>query len=128
LLSRWTAVVQGAVIYGIEKARRHNNVTFMSTCSKSYGIVLNEEYSAYKFDGRDKYIDSLTNRAMANAQITWLIHRGDLLLSDTKTETEKEFLFRFGETNDRKFKLPIYEYPDDDDDKPDRFETGQNGV
>lgn len=60
--------------------------------------------------------------------ITDLIRRGDLVLSDEKRESEKEFMFPFSDTDDRKFKLPIYEYPDDDDDAPERYETGQNGA
>jgi hypothetical protein len=122
-----TAVVRGAVIYGIEKAH-YKNVTLTSTCSRSYGIALGEEYSVYKDDRRDRYTDSLTNNAMAHKRLTWLMRRGDLLLSGATGEIEKEFMFPFQQTDDRKFKLPIYEYLGDDDDVPDRFETGQNGV
>jgi hypothetical protein len=118
-------VARGAVIYGIEKAN-HDNVTFMTTCPKSYGIVLNEGYSRYKNDRRDQYTDVLTNHVMAHRQLVWLIRRGDLLLSDAKKETEKEFILPFQKTDDLKFKLPIYEYPDDD--LPDRFETGEEGM
>jgi len=112
-------------LYGIEKAN-YNNVTFMTTCQKSYGIVLNEGYSEYKYDHRDRYTDSVTNSIMAYKQLTWLIRRGDLLLSDAKRETEKEFMFAFQKTEDLKFKLPIYEYLYDD--VPDRFETAQEGM
>jgi hypothetical protein len=100
----------------------------MSTFSRSYGIALDEVNSVYKYDRRDWFTDEVTNTVMAQKQLTWLIRRGDLLLSDAKKETEKEFMFPFQETDDRKFKLPIYEYPGDDDDVPDRFETGQHGV
>lgn len=84
-------------------------------------------YSVYKYDRRDRYTDSVTNNVMAQQQLTWLIRRGDLIHSGVRKETEKEFIFHFQETDDRKFSLPIYEYPHDDDDVPDRFETGQNG-
>jgi hypothetical protein len=123
---RWTAVVQGAVIYGIEKAS-YKNVSVMSMCPRSYGIVLNEAYSARKFDSRDQVVDPLTNKLMAQGQITWLIRRGDLLLSDATKETIKQFTYTFPENAERTFNFPIYEYPDDDDDVPDRYETGQNG-
>lgn len=118
-------MVRGAVIYGIEKAN-HKNVTMMTECPKSYGIVLNMGYSGYKYDSRDKYTDPVTNHVMARKQMSWLIQKGDLLLSDTKRETEKEFWFRFQQSDALKFKLPIYEYADDD--QPDRFETGQEGI
>ena len=118
-------MARGAVIYGIEKAK-HNNVTLITTCPKSYGIVLDESYSGYKYDRRDRYTHSVTNSVMAQKQLTWLIRKGDLLLSDAKRESEKEFKFPFQKTDDLKFKLPIYEYPDDD--LPDRFETAQAGM
>jgi hypothetical protein len=70
ILISWTAVVQGAVIYGIEK-ERHSNMTFMIACPKSYGVLLNEVYSVHKFDARDKYTDSLTDEVMAHKQLTW---------------------------------------------------------
>ena len=117
-------MVRGAVIYGIEKAN-HNNMTFMTTCPTSYGIVLNEGSLRSKYDPRDRYTDSVTNNVMAHKQLTWLIRRGDLLLS-AKRETKKEFMFPFQKLNDLKFKLPIYEYPDDD--LPDRFENAQEGM
>lgn len=103
-------------------------MTFVSRCLRSYGIALNEANSVYKYDRRDWYTDSVTNNVMAQKQLTWLIRRGDLLVSDAEKKTEKEFMFPFQDTDDRKFRLPIYEYPDDDDDVPDRFETGQSGV
>jgi hypothetical protein len=98
----------------------------MTACPKSYGIALDEGYSEYKYDRGDRYIDSVTNNIMACKQMTWLIRRGDLLFSDAKRETEKEFMFTFQKTEDLKFKLPIYEYLYDD--LPDRFETAQEGM
>jgi hypothetical protein len=112
-------------MYGIEKAS-HNNVTFTTTCPTNYGIVLDEIYVEHKYDGRERYTDPLTNNIMAHKQLTWLIRKGDLLLSDAKSETEKDFIFPFQKIDDLKFKLPIYEYPDDD--LPDRFETAQTGM
>jgi hypothetical protein len=115
------------VIYGIEK-NHYTNVTFMTTCSKNYGIVLNEVFSIHTSNNKDMYLDPVTNNVMAQQQLTWLIRRGDLLLSDAKKETTKQFLHNFAETDERKFRVPIYEYPDDDDELPDRFRTGKNGV
>lgn len=100
----------------------------MSTCSRSYGIVLNEMYSVYKFDKRDLSRDAVTDNIVAQEQLTWLIRRGDLLLSDANKVTEKQFMYHFQEGDVRDFKLPVYEYPDDDDDEPDRFETAGNGM
>jgi hypothetical protein len=68
----------------------------------------------------------VTNGAMANGQLTWLIRKGDLLLSGMREETQREFDFNFRETDDRVLRLPIYEYPDDD--IPDRFESAKEGI
>ncbi|KUJ14621.1 actin-like ATPase domain-containing protein [Mollisia scopiformis] len=119
----WTAVVQGAVLYGIEKAH-HKDVTTVATCTKSYGVNLNEMDSISKYSREDVYVDPVTNNSMARTQLTWLIRKGDLILSDEKREAEKEFMHTFSDPDDRKFKLPVYEYSDDD--LPDRYETGQN--
>jgi hypothetical protein len=113
-------------MYGIEKGE-HKKLTTMSTCSRSYGVALNEVYSPIKYDRKDQYLDPVTNCEMAQQQITWLVRRGDLILSDDKKVIEKEFLFHFKETDERKFSLPVYEYPDEDDDVPERFATGENG-
>ncbi|PVH78397.1 hypothetical protein DL98DRAFT_590324 [Cadophora sp. DSE1049] len=120
----WTAVVQGAVIYGIEKAR-HRNTVFATTFTRSYGIVLNQPYSVRMHDGKDRFVDPLTERVQASRQINWLIHRGDLMSTHT---IEKDITCSFGEHETRIFKLPVYTYIHDEDneEKPDRFETGQH--
>lgn len=63
---------------------------------------------------------------MAKGQFTWLMRKGDLLLSDAPKEVEQEINFNFGETDSRVLQLPIYGYPDDD--LLDRFEELQKKV
>jgi hypothetical protein len=88
--------------------------------------MFNQVYLGSKHDRRESHTDSATNRITANGQLTWLIQKGDILLPNTQREAEKEFAFNFRETDDRIFKLPIYEYPDDN--MPDRLETAQEGM
>lgn len=125
MYSRWTAVVRGAVIFGIEKAG-HNNITITKSCPRSYGIVLNHAYSKSKHDRRDKFTDALTKIPMAKGQFTWLVRKGELVLSDAPKEVEQEINFNFKETDSRVLQLPVYEYADDD--LPDRFENSQEGI
>ena len=122
----WTAVVQGGVIYGIEKAR-HRNTVFAATFKRSYGAVLNQPCFVRMRDGKDRFVDPLTEQVHAERQINWLIHKGDLMSSHTM---EKDINWSFGEHDNRVFKLPIYTYIHDEEDetKPDRFETGQYGM
>jgi hypothetical protein len=83
-------------------------------------------YLGSKGDRRDRHIDSATNRVTTNGQLTWLIQKGDILLPDTEREVAEEFAFHFRETDDRLFKLPIYEFLDSD--MLDQFETAQEGI
>jgi hypothetical protein len=114
-------------MYGIEKSHLQKKTT-LSPCLRSYGVALDEEYSVRKYSSEDRYRDELTDKDMAQRQLTWLIRRGDLVLSDAKKEFEKEFKFHISESGDRKFDFPVFEYPDDDDDEPDQFEIGQHGT
>lgn len=125
MYSRWTAVVRGAVIFGIEKAD-HNNITIAKTCPRSYGIVLNHAFSKSKHDRRDQFTDALTKTPMAKGQFTWFVRKGDLVLSNAPKEVEEEADFNFRETDTRVLHLPIYEYTDDD--LPDRFENAEEGI
>jgi len=121
-----TAVAQGAVMYGIEKAN-YDNVVTTSACLRSYGIVLNSRMGIYKYDKTDVTQDSLINKFVGQNQMIWLVRRGDLLLSDTHKETGQWIVYHFTNTSERKFKLPIYEYPSDDEMEPERFQAAQHG-
>jgi hypothetical protein len=126
LCLRWTAVVEGAVMYGIEKANYRNVVT-MATCSRSYGIKINQTMRIYKYDKTDVIRNPVTNKVMAQHQMIWLIRRGDLLLSNVHKEMEERIVYQFTNASARKFELPIYEYPNDDEMEPGRFQDAQHG-
>lgn len=120
-------MVQGAVIYGIEKAR-HKGKRLMFTSPYSYGIVTHEAVALHRFDRRDLRVDETTQSQIAGSQFNWLIRKGDLILSDHREAVEKEFAITFRSQDSQKFDLPIYKYPDENDDVPDRWATGQNGM
>jgi hypothetical protein len=124
-MSRWTAVVRGAVIHGIEKLD-NKNLTIMRSCPRSYGIKLSQTYSGIRHNSQDTYKDSFTNRVMANAQMIWLIKKGDLLLSNTLKEAEEMVTFKFWEKDSRRFGICVYEYSDDD--LPARFMIAREGT
>jgi hypothetical protein len=113
------------VIHGIEKTH-HSNVVFMRTSPRSFGIVLDEAYTPTKYSPKDQDTDVITNNVIAPKQITWLVKKGDLILSDEGKTSEKAFTFPFQEKSARKFGLPIYEY--EDDDLPDRFQSAREGM
>jgi len=119
----WTAVVRGAVVYGIEKSV-HQDRTIAEICPRSYGVMLNRAFAGFKHNRQDRYTDPATNRVMAQGQMTWLIKKDDLILSNAPKEAEQEFSFKFKEADNRVFNFSIYEYSDDD--IPDRFEVAQD--
>lgn len=124
----WSAVVRGAVMHGIEKTSRPN-VVHLKTCPRSYGIVLNEMFKGSYFRSDDRSEDSITGEAQAQGQITWLVKKGDLVLSDEGKTSEKEFRVTFTSGRDideRKRQLSIYEY--EDDDLPDRYRNAHQGT
>jgi hypothetical protein len=112
------------VIHGIEKTH-HANVVFMRTSPRSFGIVIDEVYSAAKYSCEDQEVNAITNNVMAPKQITWLVKKGDLILSNEGRTSEKFFVFHFQESGERRFEVPLYEY--EDDDLPDRFQNAQAG-
>jgi hypothetical protein len=100
-------------MYGIERDD-HKNLAVMKTCPRYYGVMLHAGYSGAHHKRKDRYDDTTTGREMANGQLTWLIAKGDLLLSTESKESQREFGFNFREHDDRKISLPVYEYSDDD--------------
>jgi len=100
-----TAVVQGAVIYGVEKSR-HSGIKYMSAVAGSYGILLNGRFE-------------------------WLIRKGDLVLSTEKRSIySKYFSLPLRDYPSRKYEMGIYRYlnrNEDDDSVPDLWEDGQHG-
>jgi hypothetical protein len=97
----------------------------MKTCPRSYGVMLHQGFSGAHHKRRDRYDDVTTGKPLAHGQLTWLISKGDLLLSDEPKEAQREFGFNFRDNNSRVIDLPIYEYSDDD--VPDVYATAQDG-
>ena len=51
---RWSAVFQGAVLYGMEIANRQNH-TKMMPCPRSYGLIVNDIFSKRTHEAKDTY-------------------------------------------------------------------------
>ena len=101
-----TAVVQGAVIYGIEKLR-HTNVKFMSAVTKSYGINIRGRFQ-------------------------WLVRNGDMVLStEKKSIYSNEFWITPNSSPIRKLDVGVFLFlarDQYDDDVPKEWEDGQYGT
>ncbi|KAF2823206.1 actin-like ATPase domain-containing protein [Ophiobolus disseminans] len=121
----WSAVVQGAVLYGMEITnRKHTKV--MLPCPRNYGVQLNASFAKGVHDPRDQVTNPVTNHVMASKQLTWLIRKGDLLMAEEVRIIERSLVASFLETGDRVVRLPIYEYLGDD--APERYKTAHEEV
>ncbi|KAK6406831.1 hypothetical protein LTR81_018559 [Elasticomyces elasticus] len=102
--SSWTAVVQGAVIYGIEKERHHRPL-MMHAIRDSYGIL------------------------PSNDRFDWLVRKGDLMLSHVvQAACSKDFWIPAADIKNHKLLMTLYRYSGDEDTIPDRISTGRHEV
>jgi len=124
-MERWTAVVRGAVIYGIEKTR-NNKLTTMTATQHSYGIPLAEAFSEINHNpDQITIINPLTQTRMAVGRMRWLIKKGDVILSSKPRVVSQVFDYSFVENGKRNGDIPIYSY--DEDDMPEEFERARGG-
>ncbi len=124
-LRRWTAVVRGAAIFGIEKST-DRTLTAMTACPRSYGVAMTTAFSDITHSLKDLATELLTNTAVAKGQLEWLIKKGDLIMSNKSKEVNAgPFNINFTETASRKGTIPIYAY--DGDNIPDRLSNSENG-
>ncbi|KAH7078751.1 hypothetical protein BKA63DRAFT_591475 [Paraphoma chrysanthemicola] len=122
----WSAVVRGAVLYGMELAKRES-VQEMIPCPRNYGVKTSASFSRRLHDTRDIYTDPMTNDVMVSEQLAWLIRKGDLMQVDDDCRiVEHELVGSFNQHGTRSFSVPIYEYLDDD--VPDRFRLAKDEV
>ncbi|KAF2115771.1 hypothetical protein BDV96DRAFT_574453 [Lophiotrema nucula] len=117
----WTAVVQGAVICGIEKSTTRS-LRPATTCKHSYGISLDTLFSDAYHSQRDLVRDS-SNVPLAEGQLIWMLNKGDLCLRDEERTVEQEILLAFAETDSKAKVLPIYRYSYDD--RPERYRNSR---
>ncbi|KAF4631943.1 hypothetical protein G7Y89_g6187 [Cudoniella acicularis] len=108
----WLAVVLGAVQKGCEV--QHQNTVYLRKCRKHYGISSSQPFSAYEHLEDNAYDDPFDGEKKAREQMTWLVQKGDALLSDTPKFASVEVIRRFGLRDSRKFKTRVVISDDDD--------------
>ncbi|KAF2473069.1 actin-like ATPase domain-containing protein [Lindgomyces ingoldianus] len=122
LATSWTAVVRGAVLCGIEKSDTQN-LLHASSCRHHYGISVNQPFSAAYFSESDRVVSPENNIAYAQAQMIWMLKKGDLVLSNKPRAAEQSLTVSFSKTDDRKGKVTIYRYSEKD--PPERLGNGR---
>jgi len=86
----------------------------MRKCRKHYGVSTSQPFSSYKHLESDSYFDPFTNEKRAKAQMSWLISKGDALLSNAPKHASIEISRKFGLRDNRIFKTRIVACEDDD--------------
>ncbi|KAI9773911.1 MAG: hypothetical protein M1840_006137 [Geoglossum simile] len=119
----WTAVVRGAAVFGIEKFATRA-LAAVTACPRSFGVTVSESFSEIRHNRADHSVDPHTRAHVAKEQLLWLIKKGDLILSDKPKMVKQSFTINFPGMGQRKGKIPIYAYSDDD--APDRLCISQN--
>jgi hypothetical protein len=107
-ITRWSAVVRGAVAKGLESTGKEDLI-YMRKCRRHYGTPASEPFNAFKHSEEDAYIDEHTGEKYAKGQMTWLINKGDPLLSASPRHAEVELCRTFGFTDSRVFKARLAE-------------------
>jgi hypothetical protein len=120
----WTAVVRGAVICGIEK-RNTQNLISTSFCRHNYGVSVNQPFSDTYHPQQDLVKDP-GGLTMAQGQLLWLLNKGDVVLSSKPYKAEQDITVTFTKTEERKGRVTIYRYSDDD--RPTRFHNAKEGT
>jgi hypothetical protein len=123
--NRWTAVVRGAVIFGVEKATNQSTLC-MSGCPRSYGVLVRKRYSKVEHDAKDLKRDHALDIDMAQDQLQWLVKKGDLVLSNQDMEVSIGFERNLTRAGAKNGSIEIYAY--DDDDLPTRLSDSWNGT
>jgi hypothetical protein len=123
---RWTAVVQGAVITGVEHM---SELTPLKACPKNFGIRLDEDFSGLHNDLDERVYEESTSRMVALGQLHWLVQQGDLLDATEPRVSTKICPFTFAADQPMRFSFPIFEcvLDDPDDDLPKRWHNSRDG-
>ncbi|CAO2656251.1 Nn.00g050540.m01.CDS01 [Neocucurbitaria sp. VM-36] len=119
----WTAVVQGAVVCGIEKANIRN-MKKTTHCRHSYAICLDELFSESTHHDVDRV--HTNGNIYAESQLIWLLNKGDLVVADEPRTVERVFDIKFPKSRQGTIKFPIYRNSNDDEERPTRFKNARD--
>jgi len=104
---RWSAVVRGAALYGIDKTRLKNYVK-TERYPDYYAVAQDTEET--QGNGLAQYQDQITGKTMGKNRLTWIVRRGDLAFEDWNQSQETLLAFNFREHDEKNFTISIYKY------------------
>ena len=120
----WTAVVRGAVVCGIEKDATPNLRT-ADVCRHNYAVCFDQIYSNTFHVGKD--MTRKHGATYAQSQLTWLLSKGDLILSDEPRKVEISFQLELKDLSAGKIHLEILRNSADEEKRPRRYQNARDG-
>ncbi len=75
----------------------------------------------------DQFKDVVTGKVYGRNRLSWILHKNDLALTRATDCQETLHQFNFRESDDRRFKLEIFQYLEDDDFLPVRIRDDDLG-
>ncbi|KAI4930473.1 uncharacterized protein J4E92_004305 [Alternaria infectoria] len=120
----WTAVVRGAVVCGIEKDAIPN-LRKTDVCRHNYAVCFDQLYSNTFHVEKD--MTQIHGATYAQSQLTWLLNKGDLVLSDQPRKEEVSFQLTLRDLSAGKTQLEIFRNSDDEDQRPRRYQNAKEG-
>lgn len=125
----WSAIVQGAVVCGIDNAQIQS-VRRARSCPCSYGVSMDELFQETNH-ARDDLVEEPDGQKYAQSQLIWLLNEGDVLIANEPRKVRKDFDISFRKTQSH-VDLPIYQHSlqhgEDVEDRPDRLKTAMDGT
>jgi hypothetical protein len=111
-MCRLLAVCKGAIARRLEQVA--GDRIYMRKCPRSYGIIVSQPFSPYLHAGQTFYDDPFDGDRKVREQVSWLVKKGDLILSNEAKHAQIEFCRRFGHQDPRVFINRFVSYTGDD--------------
>jgi len=120
----WTAVVQGAVVCGIEKTNMQD-LRRANSCRHSYAVCFDEDYNRMYHAGAD--MSRVRGKDIAAEQLKWILNKGDLVLANEPLKVEQNFELKLSASRKDIMIIPIYRNKEDEEGRPTRLSNARYG-
>jgi len=122
----WTAAVRGAVICGIEK-HESSNLRRATSYRHSYAVCLDESHALAHHGDQEDTLDHGAGTFADKGQLTWLLNKGDLILSSESMKRSKTVHIRLLKQRQEKIALTIWQYSSDEEHRPASLQDATGG-
>jgi hypothetical protein len=98
-------------MHGLQK--RTENVVYMRSAAHNYGVKTQQPFSAFKHSADAICQDPFDAQQKAENQMTWLVKKGDLILSNSPTYASIDICRKFRAQDSRNFRTSLLVNDDD---------------